>query len=138
MESYDVGRTRCKVYLPDGRSTHFSVQGGLWVNDANYGTHPYVNSPNLYCCPLCLDRNVSVEEQEEREDGQFDVVLSCPNCGWEKEARFEALLMEYVDAKAEKDRQAMVSGLPFGEVAEAEIERLRQALADDLLLPEDF
>jgi hypothetical protein len=122
-------RTRAvrRIVLPSGRTIDV-----IHFGDAD--TRP------LHVCPMCDSELVQPVAWMEAEDGRWDLTLECPNCGWTESGSYEHDQVDLLEAQLDEGLAEMISDLQ--QLARAnmagDIDRFVAALANDLVLPEDF
>jgi hypothetical protein len=94
----------------------------------------------LHICPDCDSPLVQPLAWSETDDEHWELELSCPNCEWRDEAVYAQGEVEDLEDRLEDGLADLLDDLH--RLAQAnmadEIERFVRALADDLILPEDF
>jgi predicted RNA-binding Zn-ribbon protein involved in translation (DUF1610 family) len=118
-----------RIVLPSGRAIEV--------------VHFVFKSPTtrgLHICPECGSRLVQPIEWREPRRRFWELVLSCPNCGWLDEGVFTQDQVDQFEEHLDEGLAEMLNDLrrlTQANMAE-EIDRLSTALQTDLILPEDF
>jgi transcription initiation factor IIE alpha subunit len=96
--------------------------------------------PGLHLCPDCESDLVQPVTWAEASDDQWELVLSCPNCGWDTEGVFSQDQVQELEEKLDEGLADMLRDLQRLTQANMsdQIERFCAALHADLILPEDF
>jgi hypothetical protein len=99
-----------------------------------------VESRPLHICPECSSPLVQPLSWSEAGDDHWELLLSCPNCGWSTEGVYSQAEVEELEDLLEDGLSDMLADLQ--RLAQAnmadEIDRFVRALEADLVLPEDF
>ena len=106
------------------------------------GGAPAAPSPpaNLHICPECASGLVHPMEWAPVDARHWRVELRCPECEWRSVGLYEQTLLDSFDDVLDSGTDAMVAALKQLQRTnmEEEVERFNLALANDLILPEDF
>jgi len=118
-----------RIVLPSGRTievvrfyTEETQEGGLHV------------------CPECDSHLVQPVDWAEAPQGNWELLLECPNCFWTDEGLFHQDQVDELEEHLDEgltDMLADLRRLTQANMSE-EIERFAAALNADLILPEDF
>jgi hypothetical protein len=94
----------------------------------------------LQACPSCESDLVQPLSWNETPDGQWDLMLECPNCGWVETGTFTRLQVEHLEDHLDEGLTEMIADLQRLTQANmaADIDRFVSALDAGLILPEDF
>jgi hypothetical protein len=94
----------------------------------------------LHICPDCEAGLVYPVEWEEHDTVHWNVSLRCPNCEWHAVDLYSQDVVDRFDEELDRGTEALVRDLKQITRAnmEDEIERFKQALDADAILPEDF
>jgi hypothetical protein len=94
----------------------------------------------LHVCPTCESDLVQPLSWNETTDGQWDLTLECPNCGWADTGTFSRLQVERLEDHLDEGLTEMIADLQRLTQANmaADIDRFVAALDAGLILPEDF
>jgi len=94
----------------------------------------------LNVCPCCDSDLVQPVSWSETPDGQWDLALECPNCGWAESGTFSRPQVERLEDHLDEGLTAMIADLQRLTQANmaADIDRFVAALDAGLILPEDF
>jgi hypothetical protein len=94
----------------------------------------------LHICPECSSELVYPLEWAPVDMCHWRVELRCPECEWRRSGLYEQSVLDRFDHALDTGTDTMVTNLRRLQRAnmEAELERFNLALANDLILPEDF
>lgn len=95
---------------------------------------------DLHHCGTCRSNLVYPTDWSPIGTGHWQLGLRCPNCEWSGTGVYEQEVVDRFDAALDRGTETLVQDLHrlTQANAEHEIERFREALARDLILPEDF
>jgi hypothetical protein len=95
---------------------------------------------DLRRCGTCGSHLVYPTDWSEMGRRHWQVELRCPNCEWTGTGVFEQEVVDRFDKELDHGTESLVQDLHrlTRANAEHEIERFREALARDLIVPEDF
>src|SRR5262245_24384127 len=98
------------------------------------------SSEGMHVCPSCASPSVQPVEWFEQGGGSWHVDLRCPDCDWWGRGSFRQAEVDSFDQKLDSGAQELVEDLRALTRAnmEEEIASFTAAIADDLVLPEDF
>jgi hypothetical protein len=98
------------------------------------------SSDGMHVCPSCSSVLVQPAEWFEQGGGSWHVELRCPECEWRGHGTFSQREVDSFDEELDDGAQALLEDLRSMTRSnmEQEIECFAVALADDLVLPEDF
>lgn len=118
-----------RIVLPSGRTIEV-IHSNELANERR----------ELHICPSCESGLVQPLHWNEAADGQWDLALECPNCGWAETGRFSRLQVERLEDHLDEGLTDMIADLQRLAQANmsAEIDRFVAALDAGLILPEDF
>jgi hypothetical protein len=116
-----------RIVLPSGRQ--------IEIVTYNDGT-----TRQLHLCTSCGSELVQPVAWNEAEDGRWDLVLECPNCGSVESGTFTRLQVEELEERLDEGLAAMLNDLQRLSQANmsSDVDRFLDALRADLILPEDF
>jgi hypothetical protein len=134
QDQHPLSHSTRRIMLPSGRSIEvirFDEAGALPSKGFDIGLH---------VCPRCGSELVQPIQWGEVSDRHVELTLHCPNCNWTRHGNYdEEQVTEFEDRL--DDGVAAVLGdlrrLTNANMAD-EIDRFADALALDLILPEDF
>ena len=94
----------------------------------------------LHVCPECDSRLVYPLDWMPLDDIHWRVSLRCPECEWHATGIFEQSVLNRFDQVLDAGTDALHAGLRRLERMnmEADLDRFRAAMSEDLILPEDF
>lgn len=120
-----------RIVLPSGRK----IEVVRFHEDAT--RQPY---RPLHICRHCAAPLVQPISWAETEHDQWELELSCPNCGWTSTGVYTHAEVEELEDRLEDGLSEMLADLH--RLAQAnmtdEVERFIAALDSDVILPEDF
>jgi hypothetical protein len=95
---------------------------------------------DLHVCPACVSDLVQPISWSETVDGNWDLLLECPNCGRSESGTFTQLQVERLEDRLDEGLTDMITDLHKLTQANmtADVERFVSALDTGLILPEDF
>ena len=148
MRDYQAPKSEVRsILLPSGRQVEISyldgeavslADQGLAISEIEAGLEESVNE--LLSCGECGCDAVQPVEWDGYGPRHWKIELRCPNC----EARCTPVVEDDVAELCDRAHQRGADELEMtlvkltAENAERDIERLRSALANDHILPEDF
>lgn len=103
--------------------------------------HPAATAiADLHVCPRCGSGLVYPLEWAPVDAGGWRVELRCPECELQLGGVYEQAVLDRFDAILDAGTDALIADLGLLQRAnmEEELERFNLALANDLVLPEDF
>ncbi len=130
----------------DGNAPHHSVHrivlpSGRKIEVVRFDEETKRPEPQpLHMCPDCECDLVQPVAWSETEDEQWELELSCPNCGWTVGGVFDQAAVEALEEQLDEGLAAMLADLQrltHANMVE-EVDRFVAALNADLILPEDF
>ena len=130
----------------EGSAPHHSVHrivlpSGRKIEVVRFDEETKAPEPRpLHICPDCECRLVQPVAWSETENEEWELELSCPNCGWTVEDVFEQSAVEALEEELDEGLAAMLADLQrltHANMVE-EVDRFVAALSADLILPEDF
>lgn len=138
-----------RVQLPSGKTievVYFEQRGGALAEHAGAGEHateafPTVDRPReLHVCEGCESELVYPLEWTEAGPEHWNVTLRCPDCEWVGCGTFHQDIVDELDERLDTGTDALVRDLKqlIGSNMSEEIERFKNALQADAILPEDF
>ena len=94
----------------------------------------------MHLCGTCDSTLVHPLEWSESGPLHWKVTLRCPNCEWTGTGVFTQAEVELFDEELDRGTEQLVHDMQSLSVAnlDDEVERFAAALAQDLILPEDF
>lgn len=94
----------------------------------------------LHICPECSSDLVYPVSWEERDDDAWSVERRCPECEWRGVGEFDQDEVEIFDDALNDGTEAVLMALrdTSRQNMEEDVERLIDALRDDLIQPMDF
>lgn len=94
----------------------------------------------LHLCHACESELVQPMSWSETQDGRWDLVLECPNCGRSESGIFTRLQVERLEDHLDEGLTEMIADLQRLTQANmaADVDRFVAALDAGLILPEDF
>jgi hypothetical protein len=118
-----------RIVLPSGRTIEV-----IRFNEVD------TDRRNLQSCPNCESDLVQPLSWNETPEGQWDLMLECPNCGWAETGTFSRLQVERLEDHLDEGLTEMIADLQRLTQANmaADIDRFVSALDAGLILPEDF
>ena len=119
-----------RIVLPSGRKIEV-----VRFDDGNRG-----GGTGLHVCEDCQSNLVQPVAWSEVPGSRWELLLACPNCGWEVEGVFSQSQVQELEERLDEGLADMLSDLQRlteANMAE-EIDRFVNALQADLILPEDF
>ncbi len=127
-----------RVVLPSGKTIEVVYFEDLSVPAQAIGAQAV--PAELHVCPACASELVHPVEWEEAGPEHWEVELRCPNCEWHGTGVHPQEAVERFDEVLDLGTEAVVRDLKrlMHANMEGEIERFVAALADDLIVPEDF
>jgi hypothetical protein len=129
MSNDPTQHTIRRIVLPSGRS--IEVIRFRESDEAAAGLH---------VCEACGCGLVQPVSWTEASDGHWELTLNCPNCGWEADGIYTHDEVTELEEQLDEGVSQMLEDLKRlteANMAE-ELERFAEALAHDLILPEDF
>lgn len=119
-----------RIVLPSGRTIEV-------VRFHEVGEAP---ARALHLCPDCSSDLVQPVAWSEAPGGRWILLLSCPNCFWEKEGLFDEEQVHALEDQLDQGLADMLRDLKRLTQANMadQLERFAAALRADLILPEDF
>ena len=143
MRSYNTKR----IALPGGKFIEVVVFGGDADQNTETATVTEQNSPvavteqvDLHVCPECSGQLVYPVGWEERRGDSWEITLRCPDCEWWHTGEYHDDEVERFDDALNDGTEELLGALRTVARAnmEEDVERLVQAIHDDLILPMDF
>jgi hypothetical protein len=104
--------------------------------DAEETTRPR----GLHICPDCDSDLVQPVDWAEASEDHWELLLSCPNCGWSEEGVFSQEQVEDLEERLDAGLEEMLHDLQrltHANMAD-QVDRFITALQADCILPEDF
>lgn len=97
-------------------------------------------SGDLSVCPCCQRDRVYPVDWEPAGHLGWNITLRCPECEWRAEGVYSQEIADRFDEALDRASQSIFDDLQLLHKANSEeqIERFRDALERDLILPEDF
>jgi hypothetical protein len=94
----------------------------------------------LHVCPHCDGELVQPVAWSEASEGQWGLLLKCPNCEWSDEGIYTQDEVEHFEEQLDEGVSEMIRDLKCLTHANMvdEIDRFIAALRADQILPEDF
>jgi hypothetical protein len=136
-----------RVVLPSGKTievVYFKAtdpSGPATEDPAAAPEHPPAEpDQELHVCVQCASELVYPLQWEESGEGNWSVLLHCPNCDTHREGVFTQETAESFDEQLDRGADALMRDymhLMRANMAD-EIERFSGALGSDAILPEDF
>lgn len=121
--------------LLNGHFTHITCLGSPWANRADADRDPWTPAEKLLLCPKCDCPFVETELTRAMVT-KFELEFSCPNCSWSGSAEMSSTIKLYLQKEKQLNRRQMQR---LDQAARlAEIDRFTEALAKDLIGPDDF
>jgi hypothetical protein len=119
-----------KIVLPSGRS----------IEVVRFDETTDTSVRQLHICPECACELVQPYDWAEAPDSSWRMTLECPNCGWFETGTYNQDEVEQLEEHLDSGVQEMIDDLRRLTHANmvAEVDRFAAALANDLILPEDF
>ena len=98
------------------------------------------SAEGMHVCPSCSSKLVQPVEWFEQGGSQWHVELRCPECDWWGRNSFSQSEVDRFDEELDNGAQELVEDLRAltRSNMEQEIDSFSEALAADLVLPEDF
>jgi hypothetical protein len=139
-----------RVVLPSGKTIEVVYFDDLTAEPAAQEPRPEQapeNDPgaddpgaDLHHCGTCGSHLVYPTDWSAMGNRHWQVELRCPNCEWTGTGVFEQELVDRFDQELDRGTESLVQDLQrlMRANAEHEVELLREALARDLIVPEDF
>jgi hypothetical protein len=126
---HDTNHAVRRIVLPSGREIEV-------ISFVGAGT----DTREIHLCPRCDCDLVQPVTWSETEDGQWDLALQCPNCGWLEAGTYSRTQVENLEERMDEGLTAMIADLHRLTQANmaADIDRFIAALRADVVLPEDF
>jgi hypothetical protein len=126
-----------RVVLPSGKTieiVYFADPG-----EAEVAPLP-PRGDRLHVCPACASALVFPTDWEQVGDGEWDLILRCPNCEWTGQGVFSQQAVEQLDVELDTGTQVLVRDLRQLVHAnmEDEIDRFAAALHAGHIWPMDF
>jgi hypothetical protein len=120
-----------RIVLPSGRTIDVVRFGGV---------EPPAPPSGLHVCSQCACELVQPVFWSEATQGQWELVLSCPNCGWSAEGVYCDKEVHDLEDQLDKGLEDMLDDLQRLTQANMadQAERFAAALQADHILPEDF
>lgn len=127
-----------RVVLPSGKTVEVVYFEDLGVPDRPFTAQP--PAVDLHVCGACASELVHPVEWEEAGSEHWEVTRRCPNCEWSSTGVHSQECVERFDEQLDLGTEILLGDLKRLVHAnmEDEIERFVLALADDLIVPEDF
>jgi len=131
-----------KIALPGGRQIEIvyfyddEVEATVGTKDPETSDEGY----GLHICPECDSDLVYPVAWEERGDNGWLIERRCPNCEWRHKGDFEQADVEEFDDVLNDGTESLLTGLRNFSRANmaADVERLIEAIEQDLIIPMDF
>jgi hypothetical protein len=126
-----------RVVLPSGKT----------IEVVYFEEHPEValrqaapTRPDLHVCGGCGSRLVYPVEWQEAGPAHWEVTLRCPECEHRADGIYDQATVERFDEELDRGTDAVVRDLKRLTHAnmQDDIERFVRALAQDLIVPDDF
>ncbi len=120
-----------KIVLPSGRT----------IDVVRFGrAEPLAPPSGLHVCPQCSCELVQPVSWSEASQGQWELVLSCPNCWWTADGTYPDKEVHALEDQLDKGLEDMLEDLQRLTQANMadQAERFATALQADQILPEDF
>lgn len=120
-----------RIVLPSGRS--FEVI--RFHDDAQEE-----GQRELHVCANCDSQLVQPIEWAEAQDGNWNLTLECPNCGWAEQGIYDRNQVEMLENQLDQGLSDMILDLQRLTLANmtAEVNQFAAALDANLIVPEDF
>ena len=98
------------------------------------------SAEGMHVCPSCSSKLVQPVQWFEQGSSQWHVELRCPECDWWGRNSFSQSEVDRFDEELDNGAQELVEDLRAltRSNMEQEIDSFSEALAADLVLPEDF
>jgi hypothetical protein len=125
-----------RVVLPSGKTIEV-----VYFADSETDRKPPVRpAGDLHVCPECQSHLVYPTAWEEAGEERWELLLRCPNCGWEGTGVFDRDTVERLDEELDRGTHALLADLKqlMHANMEEEIERFISALNADAIVPMDF
>jgi hypothetical protein len=119
-----------RIVLPSGRS----------IEVVRFHDGEDFPRPGLHLCPECGSELVQPVSWSEREDGDWELALECPNCWWTRQGIFNQSQVHELEERLDDGLAKMLEDLKrltHANMAE-QIDRFAAAINADLIVPEDF
>lgn len=120
-----------RIVLPSGRK----IDIVRFTHDAAESTYRA-----LHVCRDCNSTLIQPLSWTETEDDQWELELSCPNCGWSTTGVYGQAEVDELEDRLDEGLSEMLTDLQ--RLAQAnmaeEVERFTAALDAGMILPEDF
>jgi len=132
-----------RVVLPSGKTievVYFEEHPEVALQQAPATGATLPASDELHICGACSSRLVYPVEWQEAGPTHWEVTLRCPECEHSAGGIYDQATVERFDEELDRGTDAVVRDLKRLTHAnmEDDIERFTQALAQDLIVPDDF
>lgn len=116
------------------------ADGAREAAPADQRTQADETAADLHQCGTCGSDLVYPTDWTEMGPRYWQVELRCPNCEWVGTGVYEQEVVDRFDRELDRGTESLVQDLHrlMRANTEHEVERFREALARDLIVPEDF
>jgi len=132
-----------RVVLPSGKTievVYFEEHPEATRQQARAGGATLPGRHDLHVCSACGSRLVYPVEWQEAGPTHWEVTLRCPECEHRSDGIYDQATVERFDEELDRGTDAVVRDLKRLTHAnmQDDIERFARALAQDLIVPDDF
>ncbi|MGN6378127.1 MAG: hypothetical protein ACTHNU_04185 [Gaiellales bacterium] len=127
-----------KITLPSGKVVEivYLEPGAAPSGDAE----PEVHVRRIELCPSCAGSRVHPVDWREVDESRWELRVRCPDCRWRATGVFEQFEVERYDEVLASETDRLIAELErvTRENMADQLERFRNALEQDAILPMDF
>jgi hypothetical protein len=127
-----------KITLPSGKVVEivYLEPGAAPSGDAE----PEVHVRRIELCPSCAGSRVHPVDWREVDESRWELRVRCPDCRWRATGVFEQFEVERYDEVLASETDRLIAELDrvTRENMADQLERFRNALEQDAILPMDF
>lgn len=131
-----------RVVLPSGKTIEVVYFDDVSTEDSQLDADTTTEQTvaDLHMCGTCGSDLVYPTDWWEAGSRHWRVELRCPNCEWVGAGVYEQEVVDRFDRALDRGTDTLTQDLNrlMRANAEQEIKRFREALAHDLIVPEDF